>query len=362
MVSLYGLKQSARAWNRVASDALRRIGFARSGANPCLYVRWESDQPVYVLLYVDDMLVAGRTHKMTANVGEQLQRFFELRDLGPVRHYQGIQVEQGEDGSYQLWQSNKITQLLVEHGMEDSKSVETPMVTGFLTAPAEESPLLPNNNKYRQLIGSLLYLATVSRPDIALAVGVLARRVAGPMESDWKAAKRVLRYLGGTLDRRLTFPVGSDTRLGCWVDADWAGEDLDRSTSGCLFRIGPSLVSWKSKKQVLVATSSTEAEYVAASSACNNLQWMRQLLADLGVSQKGPTTVYEDSQGCIKLVQADVCSQRTRHIDIRHHQIRVLRELGYLTLKYCDTDSMTADILTKPLSREKFRRLVYLLE
>ncbi|KFD51284.1 hypothetical protein M513_07884 [Trichuris suis] len=236
------------------------------------------------------------------------------------------------------------------------------METNFLSSPTEESPALSENAQFRKAVGSLLYLATVSRPDIAFAVGQLCRRVESPTQSDWKAVKRVIRYLAGSVCQKLRFSSEGNIKLTGFVDADWAGDHADRkSTSGYVFQIGHSTIAWSSKKQSVVAMSSTEAEYAAASEACRELQWLRQLLADMEVPQDGPTRTYEDNQGCIKVAQSDRCSQRTKHIDVSHHQLRDLCESGILSLVYCPSSEMPADVLTKPLGKDMFDRYLKLL-
>lgn len=356
--SIYGLKQAARAWNNAAKATLNQAGFQQSRADPCLFTSKEQGGAlIHVLLYVDDLLVIGKNAEITRKIGEQLNQYFEMTDLGDVKHYLGIQVERKEDGSFLIHQQTKIHHMLKEHGMLEAKPVATPMETGFLSNNVDSSRL-PNNKQYRQAVGSLLYFSTVSRPDIALSVGILCRQVERPTESDWNTVKRVMRYLVSTINQKLLLPAGGDLVLKGFIDADWAGDRKDRkSTSGFLFQLGDTTVSWSSKKQTTVALSSTEAEYIAVSHACRELQWLRQLLADLQVPAKGATVLFEDNQGCIKMVNSDRCSARTKHIDVCHHYLRDLREEGIIRMEYCPTNEMTADILTKPLAREPFGRL-----
>lgn len=354
--SLYGLKQAARAWNRTVTEVLQKLGFQRSKADMCLYMRQDKERMMYVFLYVDDLLVAGVTPEATKCVSKQLREHFQIKDLGDVHFYLGIQVDQDGDGSFLLEQSTKIQQLLEKQGMIDCKPASTPMETGFPSAITTDSKELPNNHEYRRVVGSLLYLATVTRPDVALAVGYLCRNVEKPTERNWQAAKRVMRYLKATQSKRLCLSSSGSTTLECFVDADWAGDRRDRkSTSGYLFIIGCSTIAWSSRKQSTVALSSTEAEYVAASQASRELVWLRQLLHDLGEAVKGATMVHEDNQGCIKLVTSERCGQRTKHIDIYHHYLRDLRD-QVIKMQYCPTGEMATDIFTKPLCRDIFSR------
>ncbi|KFD64371.1 hypothetical protein M514_23395 [Trichuris suis] len=285
--SLYGLKQSARAWNKMATDTLAKLLFEQGKADQCLFSRLERDRSrTYVLLYVDDLLVVGTTPEITKKVGAQLNKFFQTKDLGDVKNYLGIQIEREGDGSFLLHQRNKIDKLL--------------------------------------------------EPDVAVAVGILSRRVENPMEFDWKSVKRIMRYLSTTKDFKLRLSPIGDMELKCYVDADWAGhKTYRRSTTGFVFKLGNSVMAWSSRKQSVVALSSAEAEYVAASNACRGLLWLRLLLNDLGILISGPVLVFEDNQACIKMVDSDRLGARTKHIDVCHHHLRDLRAQNIIMLYYC---------------------------
>jgi len=174
------------------------------------------------------------------------------------------------------------------------------------------------------------------------------------VDCDWTAVKRVIRYLKETINWKLKLKAVNDLQLVGYVDADWAGDKSDRkSTSGYLFTFGEGIISWMSKKQGSVALSSTEAEYIAAALASQELVWIRQLLSDLHIPCAQPTTLYEDNQGCIKIACNEKISARTKHIDVRHHHLRDLQFRGVVDLEYCATDKMLADVMTKPLPRDK---------
>lgn len=167
-----------------------------------------------------------------------------------------------------------------------------------------------------------------------------------------------MRYLATSINKKLRFQSSDALELECYVDADWAGDRMDRkSTSGYVVKLGQNTVAWSSRKQTTVALSSTEAEYLAASHACRELLWLRQLVKDMGIPANGPTTVYKDNQGCIRLIESDRCGARTKHIDVCHHLLRDLRTKEVITLQYCPTSDMLADILTKPLCKDTFARL-----
>uniref|UniRef100_A0A5S6Q5I8 Reverse transcriptase Ty1/copia-type domain-containing protein n=1 Tax=Trichuris muris TaxID=70415 RepID=A0A5S6Q5I8_TRIMR len=324
-----------------------------------LHVQLSADDLKNVPL--DDILVVGATSEMTKKVGRQLDKFFRTKDLGDVTNYLGIQIEREGDGSFLLHQQRKIDLMLEQHGMLDCKPAATPMEVGSLSMN-EESAAMEDNAQYRQVVGSLLYIATVSRPDITMAVGLLCRHVETPTLADWKSVKRVIRYLSGTKHVKLRLCSSTNLEPQCYVDADWAGDKLDRkSTTGYVFKLGNCTISWASHKQSTVALSSTEAEYIAASHTCRELLWLRQLLQDLSMPADGPIVIFEDNQACIKLVDSNRCNARTKHIDVCHHHVRDLRIQDIITLRYCPSSDMLADIFTKPLSKDSFIRFRKLL-
>lgn len=220
---------------------------------------------------------------------------------------------------------------------------------------------LKDPNVYRSLVGGLLYLAVVARPDIAVAAAILGRKFAEPTENDWTAAKRVLRFLKGTKEWYLRLGGDPDQALVGYSDADWAGDLATRkSTTGFVFVYG-GVVSWASRRQSSVTLSSMEAEYYALSEACQETIWLRQLLNEFGERQQQPSVVKEDNQGCLAFVKTERSNRRSKHINTREHFVRELCLKGEVLLEYCPTDEMLADIFTKPLGPQKhqdFRKML----
>jgi hypothetical protein len=219
---------------------------------------------------------------------------------------------------------------------------------------------------YRQAVGSLMYLMLATRPDIAAAVIKVSQYASCYDSSHWTAIKRILRYVKGTDHYVLTIgglSGGTNSNsssnpiiLHGSCDADWGG-DLDdrRSTSGYLFAINTGgAISWQTRKQTSVATSSTQAEYHALSTATKETIWLRTLLSELRFPQPSATVIQQDNQSTIALAHNPINHGRTKHIDIAHHYLRECIENKEITLEYCPTTSMVADIMTKPLSRTKF--------
>lgn len=348
--SIYGLRQSARCWNAKLKSVLVMLGFKSSAAEQCLYVKTVNGKKVFLLVYVDDILLAGHSEAEVKNIITDLSKEFELTDLGEVRHFLGLEVIHEED-CYLIRLKIYIEQLIVKNGMEDAKISKSPMDSGFLKVE-EKGEKFEDTTKYRSLVGGLLYLAVIARPDIAVSTAILGRSFSVPCEADWSAAKRVLRYLKATKDLYLRLGGKGDEGLVGYSDADWAGDPASRrSTSGSVFYYRGGLISWSSRRQQCVTLSSMEAEYVALSEACQETVWLRQLLADFGETQSAPTVLKEDNQGCLSFVKTERTSRRSKHISTKEKFIQELCDKGDIVLEYCPTDIMIADAMTKPHGR-----------
>ena len=210
---------------------------------------------------------------------------------------------------------------------------------------------------YRGMIGSLLYL-TASRPDIMFSTCLCARFQADPKESHLIAVKRIFRYLKGTQYLGIWYPKGTGFDLEGYTDSDFAGYKIDRkSTSGSCQFLGRRLVSWQSKKQNSVSTSTAEAEYIAAGSCCAQILWMRNQLRDYGLMLK-KIPIYCDNTSAIAISNNPVQHSRTKHIDIRYHFLREHVMNGTVELHFVPTEDQVADIFTKPLDESTFSKLV----
>ena len=241
----------------------------------------------------------------------------------------------------------------------EAKPVSTPADLNVKLQKEDGVSRLVDAILYQSIVGSLLYAAIATRPDIAQAVGVVSKFCASPTQGHLTAAKRILRYLKGTTYLGLSYKKCAEGNLTGYSDADWAGDMDDRhSTSGNVFFLAGGAVSWLSKKQATVALSTAEAEYVAHSAATQEVIWLRRLFIDVGVPPEGPTVIHEDNQGAIAMAKNPVGHARTKHIDIRHHFVREGVQNGAIVLKYIATDEMIADMLTKPLPKHRFEKLV----
>lgn len=350
--SIYGLRQSAKCWNDRFDEALRNMGFRPTAADPCLYTREQNKKRVYIVVYVDDVVVASEEEDELDIVYEEFSKHFETTALGELKYFLGLEVDRNSSGSYSVSLRGYIQQTARRFGLGDSKPARTPMDEQYAHGGSEDT-LLPNNVEYRSLVGALLYIAVNARPDIAAAVSVLGRRVNQPSQADWVAAKRVVRYLRGTIDRKIEFS-GSSLDLIGFVDADWAGDHATRkSTSGYVFLMRGAAISWKSQQQTVVALSSMESEYIALCEATKEAIWLRQLFLDLGVPQLRPTVLHEDNQSCLAFVRSQRVSKCTKHIDVREKFVKDSCDKGIVKLQYLCSEEMIADALTKPVGQIK---------
>lgn len=356
--SLYGLKQAARVWNETISVLLKELGFTQSVADPCLYVKRLPDGGVvYLLIYVDDMIVASTVEEEIRLIEEQLRKKISLTSLGEVKQFLGVRVTRDDEGCFSLDQSVFIKVLAQRFGLQDAKGSSIPLDPGYYRSRVNSQPL-DSNERYHSLVGALLYIAVNTRPDVAASVSILSRQISSPTETDWVELKRVVRYLLKTACYKLKLSAAKLDLVG-FCDADWSGDPSDRkSNSGYLFQLGKATICWASRKQTSVSLSSMEAEYMALSEACRELVWLRQLLEEIGAPQQKPTTVLEDNRSCIEFVETDRKSRRSKHIDTRVHYTKDLVDKGVVALQYCSTEEMTADILTKPLGAVKQQRFV----
>ena len=358
--SIYGLKQSPRCWNHALDSQLKEMGFKQTSSDPCLYVYVNSEGVMFlVAVYVDDIVLGGRSEAEMNAVKEELSQKFEMKDLGPLHHFLGVKVIQDQlAGVIWIGQPSYTEKILQKFGMYDCKPVSTPVNPDVKLVSSESPDEMCDQQMYQAVIGNLLYLSTKTRPDIAYAVSCVARFCANPTKEHWTAVKRILRYLKGTSNLGLLYRENSPAEVIGYSDADWAGDVGDRkSTSGYIFLLGGAAISWKSSKQTCVALSTAEAEYVALSAAAQEAMWLQLLTSDLLNKSIRETTILEDNQSAICLAKSQQVHGRTKHIDIKYHFIRDLVEAGRIKLTYCASEDMVADMFTKGLTIKQFEKL-----
>ena len=353
--ALYGLKQSPRTWYDTLSEFLIENGFSRGVVDKTLFYKLHKDSLILVQVYVDDIIFGSTNDDLCKRFAKLMQSRYEMSMMGELTYFLGLQVSQKESGVF-ICQAKYIRDLLMKYNLEDSAPAKTPMPTAT-KLDQDKSGKKVEITSYRGMIGSLLYL-TASRPDIMFSTCLCARFQADPKESHLIAVKRIFRYLKGTQYLGIWYPKGTGFDLEGYTDSDFAGCKIDRkSTSGSCQFLGRRLVSWQSKKQHSVSTSTAEAEYIAAGSCCAQILWMRNQLRDYGL-MLNKIPIYCDNTSAIAISNNPVQHSRTKHIDIRYHFLREHVMNGTVELHFVPTEDQVADIFTKPLDESTFSKLV----
>ncbi|KAJ9550934.1 hypothetical protein OSB04_014979 [Centaurea solstitialis] len=357
--ALYGLKQAPRAWYEELSTYLLSKGFKKGSVDSTLFIMKEGDHIVVIQIYVDDIIFGSTSKDLCKKFETIMTQEFKMSMMGEINFFLGLQVKQFTDGIF-INQSKYIFDLLKKYDMSSCNSIGTPMATGNKIGPDHEGKDV-DLRTYRGMVGSLMYL-TASRPDIMFATCVCARYQAKPKESHLAAVKRIFRYLKGTPYYGLWYPKGLGFELQAYSDADYGGCNMDRkSTSGHIQLLGNKLVSWASKKQQCVSTSTAESEYVAAASCCSQVLWMQTQLRDYGFMYK-KIPIYCDSKSAIAISANPVQHSKTKHIDIRYHFLKDNVEKENIELYFVNTEYQLADLFTKALDEKRFKFLISRLD
>lgn len=353
--SLYGLKQSPRNWNARFNEFLESEGFSVVPEDACVYVRERGQDVTIVCLYVDDGLVCGTRRSTTDSFIQKLGKAFDVTVNEPDC-YVGMELKRDREArTISISQSGYISRMLQRFGLLDAKEVVTPIEPSVKlmddsSRDAEDCP-------YREAIGCLNYVSTISRPDITFAVNTLARFSGKQRLVHWNAVKRVMRFLKGTIDYSITYGGSEEVGLTGYCDSDWGGDELERkSTSGYVFTLNSGPVAWSSQIQKTSALSVTEAEYVSLAEALKECLWLRPFLRSLGHESIGATPIKVDNQAAIALSRNPEFHKRTKHVGIRYHRIRQEQEAGIVAVDYVETEWNPADALTKGVTSGQLER------
>jgi hypothetical protein len=338
------------------NDSLTRRGFKQSDVDNCLYSYHQGGETIYLLTHVDDILAATTNEEALDNLMKDVGQDFEVKCVGDASEYLGIRIERDSMGRFKISQEKFIDTIIETAGLKDARTSKFPIDTGYYKLQGKQ---LPSNEEYRKLIGMLLYLATNTRPDIAATVAILSQKVMEPRDIDLHEAKRMVRYLKGTKDHKLTLNNDDEaSELEVYSDADWAEDTTDRkSNSGYIIRLNGGTIGWSCKKQNVVAQSSAESEFIALTEAVKEAVWVNRLTEHFQYKTAGAIKILTDSQSAIAMVENQRFSHRTKHIDTKYHFIRDLSEKGEIKLKYHPTSTNIADMLTKPLAGNKIQNL-----
>ncbi|XP_019157958.1 PREDICTED: uncharacterized protein LOC109154654 [Ipomoea nil] len=352
--SLYGLKQAPRAWFKRLHDFLLTAGFSSSKTDVSLFYHSAGVSKVFLLVYVDDIIMMGSDAALVESLLRRLASAFKIRYLSTPGFFLGIETVPSNGGMI-LSQHRYMVDLLQRSGMTDCKSLTTPASVTQAVTPSDQP--FENPTQYRRIVGALQYL-TITRPDLAYAVNRLCQFMHSPTDDHWVMVKRVLRYIKGTLNYGLRLSPSASTNIHAYCDSDWAGCPVDRkSTSGYAVFLGSNLISWLSRKQRTVARSSTEAEYKAVADVAAEVTWMVSLLRELGLHTGRPSNLWCDNLGATYLCANPVFHARTKHVEIDYHFVHDKVASGDFMVNFVSTKDQLADVLTKPLPGPRFTAL-----
>ncbi|GJS74246.1 putative ribonuclease H-like domain-containing protein [Tanacetum coccineum] len=353
--ALYGLHQAPRAWYETLSTYLLDNGFYRGQIDKTLFIKRVKDDILLVQVYVDDIIFGSTKKSLCTDFEQIMHKRFQMSSIGELTFFLGLQVKQKEDGIF-ISQDKYVGEILKKFGFSSIRTASTPMETNKALTKDEDGKDV-DVHLYRSMIGSLMYL-TSSRPDIMFSVCACSRFQVQPKVSHLNAVKRIFRYLKGRPNLGLWYPKDSPFILEAFLDSDYAGASLDRksTTGGCQF-LGSRLISWQCKKQTVVANSTTEAEYIAASHCCGQVLWIQNQMLDYGYNFM-QTKIHVDNESAICVVKNPVYHSKTKHIEIRHHFIRDSYEKRLIEMVKIHTDNNVADLLTKAFDVSRFNFLV----
>jgi hypothetical protein len=280
-----------------------------------------------------------------------------------LNYYLGIEIKRNRnERKLLLNQTQYIRDLLKKFNMQYKEPVSTPIDTRIKLSKNQEPKTEKEKSKmehvpFREAVGSLMYLAVSTRPDIATAISIVSRYLENPGPEHWNAVKRIMQYLKGTEDLTLELGGTTNLELTAYADADWAGcLDSRKSNTGYVILLGKSIISWKSKRQQTPAKSTTEAEYMSLAEVTAEILYLLPILEDMGYPMIKPVTIFEDNQGCIAISKNAINNARSKHIGIKYHFIRHYIERGDINVVYCNTNNMIADIMTKGLPKITFQK------
>ena len=370
--ALYGLKQAGRAWNEKILSALLQLQFTPLDSDSCVFVHRADDYVMFIVLYVDDLLIISSSLPRLLHIKSKLSQLFEMTDMGEAHYMLGLKITRDRSTRQLcLSQQEYVSRVIERYGMTNCNPAWTPLTPGTVLSkddcpsPPPAAPVTINGHTYASVVGALMYAMLGTRPDLAYSVGCLSRFNSNPGATHVTALKHVLRYLAGTTDYRLVYGTSSTntTRhsdrmqpvpfsVFGYCDSDYAAcVDERLSVAGWVFMAAGGATSWQSQKQKAVALSTVEAEYMAACAASKEAVWQRAILAQAGVTTGQPMLILTDNQGAMALAKNPNHHQRSKHIDVRYHYVRRQVAEHIIRLDYIATADQAADQLTKPLTK-----------
>ena len=349
--SLYGLKQTPKQWHGKFDRAMVANGFRINECDKCVYVKNTENGYIILCLYVDDMLIVGSDDDIIKSTKRMLNSSFDMKDMRLADVILGIKISKSSNGLI-LSQSHYVDKILEKFNKNDSGVCKTPVDLNLHLSKNKSESV--SQLEYSRVIGSLMYLMSCTRPDIAYAVSKLSRYTSNPGSDHWKGITRVLRYLRYTRSYGLHYTRYPAVLEG-YSDANWISDMKDtKSTSGYVFTLGGAAVSWKSSKQTCISRSTMESEFIALDKCGEEAEWLRHFLEDIPLWPRPVPAIciHCDSQSAIGSVQSNMYNGKSRHIRRRHNTIRLLLSTGVISIDYVRSKDNIADPLTKGLNRE----------
>jgi hypothetical protein len=360
---LYGLCQSGLCWYQELDKRLRELGCKNGNTDKCLYMYSSGKTKIYLMVYVDDIMILGEDEKLVDEIKVKIKSKLEITEEDDIVSFLGIGIQRFGHSTGRLYQQNYMQKILKKYRMENSKPQYTPMAE---RANFSENCELDDEleSPIREVIGMIGYVANNTRPDMAFAVNKLAQHTCKPTRELWTGVKRLLRYMNATKEMGIVINDASE-EIHAFCDADWAADSKDRrSFSGFVVFMGDTPIIWKTKKQDCVSMSSQEAEYVALCDCAKEIQALINILEEMGLCQarvQEGIVIQCDNTSAIALAENHVITAKTRHIQTRYHFIKKLVEDGVIRVVYVSSADNIADTLTKPLGRTKFVKFRELL-
>ncbi|KAG7564376.1 Ribonuclease H-like superfamily [Arabidopsis suecica] len=363
--SIYGLKQASRQWYLKFDEIITKFGFKENIVDPCIYLKISGSKFIFLVLYVDDILLASSDLGLLHETKSYLSKNFEMKDMREASYVIGIEIFRDRSlGILGLSQKAYIDKVLERYGMMTCSSSIVPMHKGD-TLNLKQCPQneMERNEMqkypYASLVGSLMYAQVCTRPDISHAVGMLGRFQSNPGIAHWQAAKKVLRYLKGTRNFMLTYRKTTHPQMVGFSDSDFGGcRDSRHCTLGYAYLLGGGAISWKSQKSELIFTSTMEAEYVACYEASIQGTWLRNFVSEFGALSfiDKPLTLYCDNQAAIFFSKHDRISKGSKHMDLKYLSLKQDVKREKFVIKHIGTELMVADIFTKALPPKTFMK------
>ncbi|KAL4022534.1 hypothetical protein IC575_016271 [Cucumis melo] len=351
--SLYGLKQSPRAWFDRFTTFVNSQGYSQGHSDHTLFTKASKTEKIAILIvYVDDIILTGDDQTEISQLKQRMGDEFEIKDLGNLKYFLGMEVARSKEG-ISVSQRKYTLDLLTETGMLGCRPADTPIEFNCKLGNSDDQVPV-DKEQYQRLVGKLIYLSH-TRPDISFVVSVVSQFMQAPYEKHMEAVNRILRYLKNTPGKGLMFRKTNRKTIEAYTDSDWAGSVIDRkSTSGYCTFVWGNLVTWRSKKQSVVARSSAEAEYRAMSLGICEEIWLQKVLSDLHQECETPLKLFCDNKAVISIANNPVQHDRTKHVEIDRHFIKERLDSGSICIPYIPSSQQIADVLTKGLLRPHF--------